>query len=517
MGSEKRSMDIRGKTSKALLFLLPLGLGLNLTWCNLMGHAAGFFPSSAEFGVLVNPRTFFLVGIFITSLAFSFFPGTLRHNDKSLKYIIPLVSAGGTACFAISYSQTIFDPLLLSIIGLSVSGIGYSWLVSRFILLIIRALGFNWIVWSVSGSLIVMLLTAIPLELLNDVGWQILIATTLPIFIALIFGLCRSLLAKKQKEESAEARELLSVPKSQRTTFGIAGKPRKIAVSRSERSAYYFTLFAAALLLAVIRALGSLGTWGNTGLVTSLTDSWILETAVLILCISIFAYVALVRTKNYSIEIRFIPAIAVIFAGMFIAVIQANQGEVFPGLLNSFLYAADLLAHLLFWSVVATVLDRLDVPSYRVLGIAGVTYSAVSILWVILLGNTTIVNSTFISLTTYGLLVVALASIWVGIKRSQKPQQDTQFDFEQKKEADPTETIALRCAVLAEEYKLSPREKEVFFYLAQGRTREFIKDELVLSGSTVKTHVSHIYTKLEVADKQEMMDLLWKKDTAQHR
>lgn len=505
-------MDIKGKTSKALLFLLPFGLGLNLTWCNLMGHAAGFFPSSAEFGVLVNPRTFFLVGIFITSLAFLFFPGTLRHNDKSLKYIIPLVSAGGTACFAISYSQTIFDPMMLSIVGLSVSGIGYSWLVSRFILLIVRALGFNWVVWSVSGSLIIMLLTAIPLELLNNMGWQILIAIALPIGIALVFGLCRSLLAKKQKEELGEEKGLFSVPKSQRTTFGVIAKPRKIAVSRSERSAYYFTLFAAALLLAVIRALGSLGTWGNTGLVTSITDSWVLELVVLTFCLGAFAYFTLVRTKYYSIEVRFIPAIAVIFAGMFIAVIQANQGEVVPGLLNSFLYAADLLAHLLFWSVVATVLDRLDVPSYRVLGIAGTTYAAVSILWVILLGNTTIVNSTFISLTTYGLLVVALASVWVGMKRSQRSQQDGFSDARQKEEVDPTETIAIRCAEVADEYKLSPREKEVLFYLAQGRTREFIKDELVLSGSTIKTHVSHIYTKLEVSDKQEMMNLLWKQE-----
>lgn len=62
---------------------------------------------------------------------------------------------------------------------------------------------------------------------------------------------------------------------------------------------------------------------------------------------------------------------------------------------------------------------------------------------------------------------------------------------------------------MASHYALSPRETEVFVLLAQGRTRAFIQDELVLSSSTVKTHVSHIYAKMEVHDRQEMMDLIW--------
>ena len=54
------------------------------------------------------------------------------------------------------------------------------------------------------------------------------------------------------------------------------------------------------------------------------------------------------------------------------------------------------------------------------------------------------------------------------------------------------------------------REAKTFVLLAQGRTRIFLQEELVLSGSIVKTHVSHICTKLDVHDRQEMMDLIWK-------
>ncbi|MEG0620577.1 MAG: LuxR C-terminal-related transcriptional regulator [Raoultibacter sp.] len=75
-------------------------------------------------------------------------------------------------------------------------------------------------------------------------------------------------------------------------------------------------------------------------------------------------------------------------------------------------------------------------------------------------------------------------------------------------EAYLNESIAQRCAELTATYRLSPREKEVFTLLAQGRTRTFIQNELVLSGSTIKTHVSHIYTKMDVHDRQEMMDLI---------
>ena len=71
------------------------------------------------------------------------------------------------------------------------------------------------------------------------------------------------------------------------------------------------------------------------------------------------------------------------------------------------------------------------------------------------------------------------------------------------------QTITERCQEVASEYGLSPRETEVFLLLAQGRTGSFIQDELVLAESTVKTHMSHIYAKMEVSGRQGMMDLVF--------
>jgi DNA-binding NarL/FixJ family response regulator len=54
-----------------------------------------------------------------------------------------------------------------------------------------------------------------------------------------------------------------------------------------------------------------------------------------------------------------------------------------------------------------------------------------------------------------------------------------------------------------EKVALSPREREVLQYLAQGKTSGEIASELVISISTVKTHVHHILQKLEAANRAE--------------
>jgi DNA-binding NarL/FixJ family response regulator len=48
---------------------------------------------------------------------------------------------------------------------------------------------------------------------------------------------------------------------------------------------------------------------------------------------------------------------------------------------------------------------------------------------------------------------------------------------------------------------LTPREVEVFELLAQGRSNSEIADALMLSGTTVKTHVGHVLMKLGVRDR----------------
>lgn len=62
--------------------------------------------------------------------------------------------------------------------------------------------------------------------------------------------------------------------------------------------------------------------------------------------------------------------------------------------------------------------------------------------------------------------------------------------------------------VLREQYGLSSRETEVMDLIARGNSVATIADKLVISENTVRTHSKHIYTKLDIHKRQELLDLL---------
>lgn len=65
-----------------------------------------------------------------------------------------------------------------------------------------------------------------------------------------------------------------------------------------------------------------------------------------------------------------------------------------------------------------------------------------------------------------------------------------------------------RIQALSREAKLTPRETEVFDLLARGRSIPYVRDALVISRDTAATHAKHIYAKLGVHSRQELIDLV---------
>ena len=63
-------------------------------------------------------------------------------------------------------------------------------------------------------------------------------------------------------------------------------------------------------------------------------------------------------------------------------------------------------------------------------------------------------------------------------------------------------------AVFARAVGLTARETEILSLLVRGRTLPYIANELFVTTGTVKTHVRHIYAKLDVHGKQELVDRL---------
>lgn len=78
----------------------------------------------------------------------------------------------------------------------------------------------------------------------------------------------------------------------------------------------------------------------------------------------------------------------------------------------------------------------------------------------------------------------------------------------QKEEHTKGGRFRAQCETIANQYLLSRREAEVLFLLAKGHNAAFIQDKLYISRSTAKTHISHIYRKLDIHTQQELLAMM---------
>ena len=79
---------------------------------------------------------------------------------------------------------------------------------------------------------------------------------------------------------------------------------------------------------------------------------------------------------------------------------------------------------------------------------------------------------------------------------------------------DEARIISQDVRLLAARYFLTEREEEVLDLLVAGRSVPYISEKLMVSANTVKTHVRHIYAKLDVHNRQELLDVFDRCDSA---
>lgn len=104
-----------------------------------------------------------------------------------------------------------------------------------------------------------------------------------------------------------------------------------------------------------------------------------------------------------------------------------------------------------------------------------------------------------------------IAFLWIGFRHFSF--SETIRGIMEPQELKPTQVeesnlIESRCNVIGEEKGLTAREREIFAMLARGRNSQYVMEHYVISRNTVKSHVKHIYQKLEVHSQQELIDLV---------
>lgn len=106
----------------------------------------------------------------------------------------------------------------------------------------------------------------------------------------------------------------------------------------------------------------------------------------------------------------------------------------------------------------------------------------------------------FVGLPTVGFIVLALLLFRLA--------QDAVFPpAPAKPEAVGLSDLAQATGEIVRRFALTPREGEILGMLLQGRSGPYIAEDLYLSKSTVKTHIRHIYDKLGISSRQQLIDI----------
>ena len=68
------------------------------------------------------------------------------------------------------------------------------------------------------------------------------------------------------------------------------------------------------------------------------------------------------------------------------------------------------------------------------------------------------------------------------------------------------ERLLTACDAVARERALTPRELEVLRLLVQGKSLSAVARELIIAEGTAKAHTQHIYEKVGVSRRQELLE-----------
>lgn len=548
-GQETRAFNLTGLFSS-------LGITAMILWCKLMGHTSAFYLPLAGLGTWANARVFWLTGILAAALLCLLLPRALHRVDAMQRYVIPLVATVGGTMFALAFHQDFFDQRTFAVVGVVVSGFGYFWFISRFVLLLALTQGVACLAWAFSGAFVLRQVLLILMDAYIPLDYQVMTAIALPLCAVAFLALARAAARRADRRADGcgtDGREGRSAETGM--LWGIRTLPKEQRIDRREGRYLLVMVIAVALLLSAARACSISGTWGSDH-TKDLGLTAIPSVALYAAGICALVYLGVVRPARAGrggmandaqgcaasgrpvrgAEMSgFLAGIFIVMTGLLVAAFEPSLTMV-PAVATDLLtHTNDPFALVFFWSTVALAIQRLSMPPNRVIGMAGSVYAAASIAWVFLISDDNAVDSAFVLAVVYVLFALVVAALSLreraqvetsagtvegprGVATNSATGEDAPIANANgpAKDATPAPNasallvaaIQERCVEIARNHSLSPRETDVLLLIAQGRTGGAIQDELGVAASTVKTHTQHIYTKLGVSDRQELMDLV---------
>lgn len=455
---------------------LSIGLVFVNVWPDLSGHSPAFLTSGASVEGSINARVLFSVGMGACAFLYACFPRKIARKGLG---VLSLVVAFSVAVTAV-YSAVPFIPLsmdqttAISFVCSFGIGFGHGWLLVQLLCLLAQRKSFTAIV----GACCVVLLVKTALDSLLAISpamLQVGAAVLSPLVIAISLWF-----TPRMADDPEQAFDLAELPKC----------------DTEQTKMLLVILIVNAVLHAVTRSLSNLGFWGEPfSSQSGISPAFILVS----LLLALMVYFTLVRNETSSMLTRFLPAFLLLLAGFFVLDPQVVGFLEMPSWLTESLSTVfELFAHTLYWVIIITAIRSLEMHPYRIVGITVSAMCLTSAFLAVFLQQIDEMNRFVVMVSMYSFVVIVVL-LFKGSKEG-----STMSLSENAVE----KSIMERYKTIALEYGLSPRETEVFILLAQGRDRAFIQKELFISDATIKTHTQHIYVKLGVSNKQELISFV---------
>ena len=462
---------VAGVSDVPLAVLLTFGLTATDLWCDLLGHSPASAPTNdLVWQVLTNGRVFWSLSLIILCPLICAFPKLMERAERVGDAACPLLAAALVAAF----------PLLAGVgpsgaVGAAavivVTGMCYGWMEVRLLAECARLGQFAMAFWAIAAS------QAIKMPLTALVG-----ALPAPVQTAVTAFVAASLLPT-----------FALVRRSRRgLALNAAIEPARIALPAPDQTSVLVLLVLLPVMNSVARALSNYAFWGGVHVVgaSELLVS-VLGPAVFLVIVA----VTFARLRNEHVVGRLFVALVVILGCITLFDEDAMARAGFPLLASSTLVSAPALySHHLFWVIAVFAVRTVDWHPYRLAALTELAMSVVAFAFGLMLQTFTGMGRFLVNGALYAVVVIALALLW----------RMRGIAIEAPKPVD----VGGACARLAAEASLTPREAQVLELLAQGRSRVFMQEELGLSDSTIKAHTSHVYQKLGVHSKQELISLV---------
>jgi DNA-binding CsgD family transcriptional regulator len=467
-----------------VFILLTAALVLINSWYFLVGYSdvfAGYFQRDI---VLSHSRIIFYVASAIAALIAALFDTYMRIHGTKLTTVAMAGILIGTLLLIYATNPEVGSPGSLLTMSYLLIGASYTWIIiTIYQLLSSRANLYRILFTSVISFFFTPILYTALFQYLPEA--QLLIWA--PLFALLALFLLMAAARVVAGETAVPAVGAASVAEEGQPLEQPIGPPVAFIMRHRNQLAQIATI---AIVLVAMRSIRIGGLWGAPAVTP--------DNLFLVIVISQVGYLALaipvlvLYVRQSSMKSSLFPFLVLVVLLLIMSHMEAIQdaGDVAFGLDA----IVERLSQSLFPLILIVCSRKLPVSFFKVCGLAISIENIVAIFSIAFLGD---IQMNKISVTLFMVFLIVVLIVFMKTEDGRPDGRAT---------ARIDDILAKRSCDLGEKGGLTAREEEVLLFLAQGRSIPHISRRLHVAEGTVRTHVKHIYQKLEIHSKQELLD-----------